>query len=62
MAGTAGLGPGLSKFIANARKRWFMKKVWNKPELRRLVAGRAEANVKAGLPDGANQANDRNFS
>lgn len=40
-----------------------MKKTWNKPELRRLVAGGAEANVKAGLPDGNNnKGSDKNFS
>jgi hypothetical protein len=39
-----------------------MKKVWNKPELRRLVAGRAETRVKAGQPDGTNSPNNTNFS
>ena len=40
----------------------FMKKVWSKPELRRLVAGAAESRVKQGLADGGTQANQTNFS
>lgn len=39
-----------------------MKKVWSKPELRRLVAGAAESRIKTGRADGGTQANGTNFS
>ncbi len=40
-----------------------MKKVWNKPELRRLVAGAAESRLKAGRTDSTPNGNGGlNFS
>jgi hypothetical protein len=38
-----------------------MKKVWNKPELRRLVAGGAEASNSGPVPDGGSATNGSNF-
>jgi hypothetical protein len=40
-----------------------MKKVWSKPELRRLVAGGAESRVKTGVVDSTPNGNGgNNFS
>lgn len=39
-----------------------MKKVWNKPELRRLVAGGAEATVRTGVADGPVNPNGKDRS
>jgi hypothetical protein len=38
-----------------------MKKVWNKPELRRLVAGGAEATGNGAVPDGSTTPGGNNF-
>ena len=35
---------------------------WGTPELRRIDAGSAESNVKAGTPDGPPQPNGKDFS
>jgi hypothetical protein len=60
--GTGRLGRSYQFIIDDARKRWFMKKVWSKPELRRLVAGGAETtNSKRGV-DSASQGGGNNYS
>ena len=56
------LGRSYQIIVDDARKRWFMKKVWNKPELRRLVAGGAESQTTKTGVDGNTKGGGNNYS